>query len=61
MWVEHIKEILQGCDQYVVQVILGVLIIEQENISMQRPHVKEPIENLIEGIAKESLKGEDAD
>lgn len=58
MWKKRFEEILQDCDNCVVQIILGVLAIEQEYISMQRPHVKEPIDSLIAKIAEEALKEE---
>jgi hypothetical protein len=51
-----LKDLLTQYDPAIQEVILGVLSLEQEKISQERPRVKEEIDFIIDVAAKEMLK-----
>ena len=59
---ERLMNLFETFDPAVKNIILGVLDIEQEHISMERPRVKEHIDEIVTAAAKkevEKLKAEE--
>lgn len=52
---DRLRELFKEYDTNVQRVIAEVLTLEQEHISMQRPHVKEPIRKIVGRVAKNKL------
>lgn len=52
---ERLKELFKAYDPDVKNIILRVLDIEQENISMEKPRVKEQIDKIISDSANRYL------
>lgn len=52
------EELFEFEEPAIRKVILNVLDIEQENISRERPRVKEPIDKVITAIAEHEVKNE---
>lgn len=53
---ERLSNLFESFDPTVRSIILGVLDIEQEHISMERPRVKEHIDEIITAAAKKELE-----
>jgi len=53
---DRLKALFQTYDPAIQAIISEVLSIEQENISMERPRVKERIDLVIELVAKKDLE-----
>jgi hypothetical protein len=53
---ERLSRLFEGYDLAVQTVIGSVLLIEQEHISMKRPHVKDEIDFVVNLIANKELK-----
>lgn len=53
---ERLTDLFESFDPAVRNIILGVLDIEQEHISMERPRVKEQIDEIITGAAKKEVE-----
>lgn len=51
-----LRDLLKQYDPSIQEVILGVLSLEQEKISQERPRVKEEIDFIIDVAVKEMLK-----
>lgn len=60
MYKERLKKLFETFDPAVQSVILGVLEIEQEHISKDKPHVKDPIDEIVSYVAKRELENEKA-
>lgn len=58
---DRLKQLFEGYDPAIQAVISGVLSVEQEHISMQRPRVKDDIDYLIGLVANKELKQADAE
>lgn len=52
---ERLTNLFESFDPAIRNIILGVLDIEQEHISMERPRVKEQIDEIITGAAKKEV------
>ncbi|MGD9950868.1 MAG: hypothetical protein AB7U29_20740 [Desulfobulbus sp.] len=52
---ERLNNLFESFDPAVKNIILGVLDIEQEHISMERPRVKEHIDEIISAAAKKEV------
>ena len=52
----HLKELFENYDPSVKKIILGVLSVEQEHISMERPRVKDEIDNIVTAIANKEIE-----
>jgi hypothetical protein len=48
--------LFEGYDPAVQAVIASVLSIEQEHISMKRPHVKDEVDYVVNAVASKELK-----
>jgi hypothetical protein len=53
---ERLSNLFETFDPAVKNIILGVLDIEQEHISMERPRVKEHIDEIISAVAKKEIE-----
>jgi hypothetical protein len=53
---ERLMNLFESFDPAVRSIILGVLDIEQEHISMERPRVKEQIDEIISAAAKKEIE-----
>jgi hypothetical protein len=53
---ERLTSLFESFDPSVRNIILGVLDIEQEHISMEKPRVKEQIDEIITGTAKKEVE-----
>lgn len=53
---ERLTNLFESFDPTVRSIILGVLDIEQEHISMEKPRVKEHIDEIISAAAKKELE-----
>jgi len=53
---ERLTNLFETFDPAVRNIILGVLDIEQEHISMERPRVKEHIDEIITSAAKKEVE-----
>lgn len=53
---ERLANLFESFDPAVRNIILGVLDIEQEHISMERPRVKEQIDDIITSAAKKEVE-----
>lgn len=53
---DRLNSLFESFDPAVRNIILGVLDIEQEHISMERPRVKEHIDEIITGAAKKEVE-----
>jgi len=53
---ERLSNLFETFDPAVKNIILGVLDIEQEHISMERPRVKEQIDEIITSVAKKEIE-----
>jgi len=56
---ERLMNLFKSYDQEIRQIILEVGEYEQENISMEKPHFKDPIDAIIERIARKKVKQTD--
>lgn len=52
---ERLSNLFETFDPAVKNIILGVLDIEQEHISSERPRVKEHIDEIITSVAKKEV------
>lgn len=52
---ERLSNLFESFDPAVKNIILGVLDIEQEHISMEKPRVKEHIDEIISVVAKKEV------
>lgn len=53
---ERLTDLFESFDPVVRNIILGVLDIEQEHISMEKPRVKEQIDEIITVTAKKEVE-----
>ena len=53
---ERLNNLFESFDPAVKNIILGVLDIEQEHISMERPRVKEHIDEIVTAVAKKEVE-----
>jgi len=53
---ERLMNLFETFDPAVRNIILGVLDIEQEHISMERPRVKEHIDEIVTAVAKKEVE-----
>lgn len=53
---ERLANLFETFDPAVKSIILGVLNIEQEHISMEKPRVKEHIDEIISAAAKKEME-----
>lgn len=53
---ERLNSLFESFDPAVRNIILGVLDIEQEHISMEKPRVKEHIDEIITVTAKKEVE-----
>lgn len=53
---DRLKQLFENCDPAIQAVISGVLNIEQEHISMQRPRVRDDIDAIIDRVARKELE-----
>jgi hypothetical protein len=53
---ERLSNLFETFDLAVKNIILGVLDIEQEHISMEKPRVKEHIDEIISAVAKKEIE-----
>ena len=53
---ERLINLFESFDPTVKNIILGVLDIEQEHISMDKPRVKEHIDEIISAVAKKEIE-----
>lgn len=58
---ERLNKLFETFDPAVKSVILGVLDIEQEHISMEKPRVKEHIDEIISAAAKREIEKVDGE
>jgi hypothetical protein len=58
---DRLKELFEDYDPAIQAVISGVLSVEQEHISMQRPRVKDDIDYIIDLVANKELKQADVE
>jgi len=58
---DQLKKLFEDYDPAIQAVISGVLSIEQEHISMQRPRVKDDVDFIINLVAKKELNRADAE
>jgi hypothetical protein len=58
---DRLKQLFENYDPTIQAVISGVLSVEQEHISMQRPRVKEEIDSIIDRVAERQLSQIDTD
>ena len=56
---DRLKELFADYDPAIQAVISGVLSVEQEHISMQRPRVKDDIDYIIDLVASRELSQTD--
>jgi hypothetical protein len=52
---ERLRKLFTAYDPAIQRVISEVLIVEQEHISIDRPRVKDQIEEIIDRVAKQEL------
>jgi len=55
---KQILSLFEDVDPALKEVVTEVLAIEQSNIHMERPRVKEDIDNVLERVAKHMFKEE---
>lgn len=53
---QQIRDLFTKYPADVREVVEAVLAIEQENIHLDRPRVKEPIHDVLDRVARETLK-----
>jgi hypothetical protein len=58
---DRLKRLFEDYDPAIQAVISGVLTVEQEHISMQRPRVKSEIDYIIDLAARKELSRADVD
>lgn len=58
---DRLKQLFEDYDSAIQAVISGVLSVEQEHISMQRPRVKEEIDYIVNLVAQKQLGQADKD
>jgi hypothetical protein len=56
---DRLRQLFEGYDPAIQAVISGVLSLEQEHISMQRPRVKDDINHIIDLVANKELRQAD--
>jgi hypothetical protein len=56
---ERLRELFKSYDPDIRQIVFEVGEYEQENISMERPHFKDPIDAIVERIARRKIKQTD--
>lgn len=52
---DRIRKLFDDYDLAIQEVIAGVLTVEQEHISMQRPRVKAEIDSIVTRVAEKEL------
>jgi hypothetical protein len=55
---DRLKKLFEDYDPAVQAIISGVLSVEQQHISMERPRVKDDIDYIIDLVANKELKRE---
>jgi hypothetical protein len=58
---DRLKELFEDYDPAIQAVISGVLSVEQEHISMQKPRVKDDIDYIIDLVANKELSRTDTE
>jgi len=53
---ERLNNLFETFDPAIRNIILGVLDIEQEHISMERPRVKDQIDEIVTAAAKKEVE-----
>lgn len=53
---ERLNNLFESFDPALRNIILGVLDIEQEHISMERPRVKDQIDEIVTAAAKKEVE-----
>lgn len=53
---ERLVNLFESFDPTIKNIVLGVLNIEQEHISMEKPRVKEHIDEIISSAAKKEME-----
>lgn len=53
---ERLNNLFESFDPTLRNIILGVLDIEQEHISMERPRVKDQIDEIVTAAAKKEVE-----
>ncbi len=53
---DRLRELFKGYDESIQTIISEVLVLEQEHISMERPRVKDPIDDIISRVVTEKLE-----
>lgn len=53
---ERLTNLFESFDPAIRNIILGVLDIEQEHISMERPRVKDQIDEIVSTAAKKEVE-----
>jgi hypothetical protein len=55
MYRERLRQLFSDYDPDIQTVIAEVLRLEQEHITMDRPRLKEPIDEIVDQVAKKKL------
>lgn len=55
MYRERLRQLFSDYDPEIQTVIAEVLRLEQEHITMDRPHLKGPIDEIVDQVAKKKL------
>ena len=53
---DQLKNLFEGYEPAIQAVVSGVLSVEQENISMERPRVRDEIDFIIDLVARTALE-----
>jgi hypothetical protein len=53
---ERLNQLYTAYDPVIQTLISEVLMLEQANISMDKPHIKEPIDQIISRLASKELE-----
>ena len=56
---ERLNELFTTYDPVIQSLIAEILILEQANISFERPHLKEPVDQIISRLANKELERTD--
>ena len=54
---ERLRQLFVRYESITQEVIADVLQLEQEHISKEKPHLKEPVDQIISRIAAKQVKG----
>lgn len=52
---DQLQKLFDNYDPAIKKIILGVLTVEQEHISMERPRVKDDIDAIVSSVANREL------